>query len=221
MPWHLDYPYWVEGGPLTEQLAHDDRIGLDWIDFLDVVGDLAAMQMDPCTHAWRIHVFYEVRNVPGTSGSATIVILQGSHALVAGPSIAVVAWALFGDPQEPLTVPGIEPAGERVNRFLAAARGVVRTPPAIARYMLMVRRALRDAARDPQTPAVQVADRTATVLNREAGARRTARVLRLDVDALKRKDLTLTAVLLTAVSRALQDYLDACDGGAPMTWRPW
>ncbi|MFZ2526570.1 MAG: wax ester/triacylglycerol synthase domain-containing protein [Rhodococcus sp. (in: high G+C Gram-positive bacteria)] len=212
VPFNLDYPYWVVGGPLAEQVSHDDRVGLEWNDFLATIGDLAAMQMDPATHAWRIHVFYQVRNAPGTTGPATIVVLQGSHALVGGPSIAAVAFALFGDPKEPLTVPGIEPAGTQVNRFVAAVRGAARTPSAIVRYLRMVRSAQRDAARDQQTPVVR---RTATIVNSGAGNRRTARVLRLDVDSLKRKDLTLTAVLLTVVSRALQDFLDECDGGHP------
>lgn len=214
IPAHLDYPYWVVGGPLGEQVRHHDPAGLDWDAFSEVVADLAATEMDPRTHAWRIHVFHGVRGVPGTLGPATIIVLQGSHALVAGPSIAAVAFALFGDPHEPLQVPGIEPAGERVDRYRVAWRGLISAPLALVRYLRLMRDELRRARTDaPPGPAAE--GRTATVLNRTAGRRRVARVLLLDVATLKRKDLSLTTVLLTAVSVALQQYLDECHGGCP------
>ncbi|MGI1846348.1 wax ester/triacylglycerol synthase domain-containing protein [Rhodococcus sp. SJ] len=218
VPAYLDYPFWVtDHAPIEQRLVHRDH-GLDWSEFLTAIGELAATAMDARSHAWRVHVFYGVRRVPGVEAAATIVVLQGSHALLAGPSIAAVASVLFGDPHEPVTVPGLGPAAERVNRFAAAARGLARTPAGLVRYAVALRAAVRAVKERQAEGSAELApsrERALTPLNGRCGDRRTARVVRLDVDALKRKNLTLTSVLLTGISLALQRYLDEDGGGCP------
>lgn len=219
VPGHLDHAYWVADDPPIEQrIVHDERVGLDWTALLDVLGGLAAAALDARETAWRIDVFHDVRDVPGTTTPATVVVFRGNHSLISGPLVHPLWEAFFGTGTEPVHFPGLGPMVPRVNRVLAAARGIARAPRAAVRYIRTMRAALRDAKElqaAGATGSAPLRDLTSTGLNHDPGDRRTLLVLRLGPAGPLPRGFTVTALALTVVSVALQRYLTEVDGQCP------
>lgn len=216
VPGHLDHAYWVaDDRPVEDRVVHDRRTGLDWPALIRVLEHLAAAPLDVRTTAWRIDVFHGVRNVPGTTTPGTVVVLRGNHSLITGPILNPLSEALFGDGPEPVQFPGLGPAVPRVNRALAAARGIARAPRATVHYLRTMRAALRDARAGAAQGSAPPASLTRTVLNAEPGDRRTLLLLRLGRVGSRPKGLTVTALALTAMSVALERYLTDVAGHCP------
>lgn len=219
VPGHLDHAYWVaDDQPVEQRVVHDQRTGLDWPALIDALEQLAATSLDVRATAWRIDVFHGVRNIPGTTAPGTVVVFRGNHALITGPILDPLSEALFGDGIEPVHFPGLGPVVPRVNRVLAAARGIARAPRATVHYLRTMRAALRDAERALAGAApgsAPPASLTATTLNRDPGDRRTLLVLRLGRAGQLPKGFTVTALALTAVSVALERYLTSVAGQCP------
>jgi len=215
VPGHLDHAYWVaDDRPVEDRVVHDRRTGLDWQALIRVLEQLAATPLDVRATAWRIDVFHDVRNVPGTTTPGTVVVLRGNHSLITGPILNPLSEALFGDRTEPVHFPGLDPVVPRVNRALAAARGITRAPRATVHYLRTMGAALRDARTAAQGSAPP-ASLTRTVLNSEPGDRRTLLVLRLGRAGSLPTGFTVTALALTAMSVALERYLTDVAGQCP------
>ncbi|WP_068160830.1 wax ester/triacylglycerol synthase domain-containing protein [Rhodococcus phenolicus] len=219
VPGHLDHAYWVaDDRPVEQRIVHDERSGLDWGELHDALGQLAATSFDARATAWRLDVFHGVRDVPGASTPATVVVLRGNHSLITGP-IANHLWeGFFGDDTEPVHFPGLGPAVPHVNRVLAVARGIARAPRATVRYVRAMRAALRDAERARTSGASGSVSRpnlSPTRLNRDPGPQRTLLVLRLGRPGPLPKGFTVTALALTTISVALQRYLIETEGQCP------
>lgn len=215
VPLHLDRAYWVaDDRPVEQRIVHDERTGLGWTELHDALGQLAATPLDARATAWRIDVFHGVRDVPGTSTPATVVVLRGNHSLITGPITNQLWEGFFGNSTEPVRFPGLGPAAPHVGRILAVARGIARVPRATARYV----RAVRGAARARATGAAGSAtppDLAPTGLGRDPGTRRTLLVLRWGRPGPLPTGFTVTALALTTISVALQRYLAEVDGQCP------
>ncbi|WP_068162119.1 WS/DGAT domain-containing protein [Rhodococcus phenolicus] len=219
VPANLDHAYWVADElPIEERVVHDERVGLDWASLLDAIDGLAADALDARATAWRIDVFHQVRDVPGATATATVVVFRGNHSLISGPIVHPLWEGFFGNGTEAVHFPGLGPAVPRVNRALAAARGIARAPRAAVRYVRTMRAAVRDA-KQAQAAGIPGSapppNLTPTGLNRDPGDRRTLLVLRLGRIGPLPRNVTVTALALTALSVALQRYLTETDGQCP------
>lgn len=219
VPGHLDHAYWVaDDRPVEQRIVHDERTGLDWAELLDALAQLAGTSLDARSIAWRIEVFHDVRDVPGTSTPATVVVLRGNHSLITGPIVDRLGEGFFGDTTEPVHLPGLGPVVPHLNSVLAAAWGIARAPRAMVRYVRAMRAALREAEGARTSDAVGSAPRptlSTTRLNRDPGEQRTLLVLRLGRVGPLPKGLTVTALALTAMSVALARYLTETEGQCP------
>lgn len=219
VPGHLDHAYWVADDlPVEQRLVHDDRVGLNWPALLDVLEDLAADSLDARETAWRLDVFHGVRDAPGATGPATVVVFRGNHSLISGPIVHPLWEAFYGHGTEPVHFPGLGPVEPRVNPVLAAARGLARAPRATIRYVRTIRAAVRDAKQAQAGGAAGSApapELTSTRLNRDPGDRRTLLVLRLGRVGSLPRGVTVTALALTTISLALQRYLTETEGRCP------
>ncbi len=92
----LTYPRWVPTTVEPDRIVRHHLDDNSWQGCLIAVTGLGGDQLDARTAPWRMHVFVPVHDVPGSSGPATIVVMQFAHALCDGPrAIAMAAW-LFG-----------------------------------------------------------------------------------------------------------------------------
>jgi hypothetical protein len=219
VPGHLDHAYWVaDDRPVEERIVHDERVGLDWPALLDILGGLAATSLDARVTAWQLDIFHGVRDVPGSTTPATVVVFRGNHSLVSGTIIHALWEGFFGDGTEPVHFPSLGPVVPHLNRVLAAARGIARVPRATVRYVRAMRAALRDARKARAagaTGSAQSKNLTSTGFNRDPGDRRTLLVLRLGRVGPLPRGFTVTALALTAISAALEQYLTEVEGHCP------
>lgn len=185
------YPRWKDSGVSATQFVVHPR-PVAWPECLDAVAALAAAQLDPTRHAWRLHVF------PTVAGPATTVaVLQISHALADGTrSSALAAW-LFGRQS---AVPSVWPQrrGSLLLRGVAAARAQRRLAADIATGAL-------PAAPDP---------RPVLPTNTAPSGPRRLRTLVRD-RAMLSAGSTVTVAALAAISSALGGHLG--DRGADMS----
>ena len=135
----LSYPRWVQRPVDASQfLVHAVDAGLTWADCLDAVARLSDDRLDPTHAAWRLHIFPDVGEVPGTDRAA-VAVVQIAHALADGTRTAQIAAWLFGRDRP---VPDIPPggggnllvrgvaAGRAHRQFLAdIAAGRLQAPP--------------------------------------------------------------------------------------------
>ncbi|GES37177.1 hypothetical protein RAJCM14343_2431 [Rhodococcus aetherivorans] len=211
VPGGLDYPDWVvDDTPFQRHIEHhtdDGAHGMSWAQFLEGWAAVTATPLAP-GHAWRLHVFHDVRDAPTAAGAATVVVFDAAHSLIAGPSIASLSAALFGVPGTPATVPGLGAAAESWDPRVRAATAIARGPFRMARWAVGLLSA------DRPTPTA-ITDRPLTRFNRGRGARRTIRTMSVDPAVLRRGGLTVTETALTAIAEAMQRYLHECDGMSP------
>lgn len=91
----VTYPTWVPSRDHTDVARHelaDDT----WRGCLDAVARLADDQLDLRRSPWRLHVFTDVRNLPGRADPGTVAVLQVAHALADGSRASALAAWLFG-----------------------------------------------------------------------------------------------------------------------------
>ncbi|MDV2475766.1 hypothetical protein F8M49_11025 [Rhodococcus zopfii] len=210
----VDYPHWVvDDTPLEDHIEHhhgEARSGMSWTEFLDALGGLTATAL-PRHRAWRLHVFHAVRDVPSAQGPSTVVVLNTSHALMAGPALPPVSAALFGADDMPLDLPGVGPAARRWSAAGRAAAGVLGIPAALLRWWSHLGSAPHDDAESPPARALSRFN-----LDPAAGGRsRAIRILTLPLSGLRPPGTTVTTAVLTAISEAMRRYLVEFDGSCP------
>jgi hypothetical protein len=183
----LTYPHWVpttvEPGQIARHHLDDDS----WGGCLDAVARLVDDQLDIRRASWRMHLFAPVHGVPGSTGPATVAVMQFAHALSDGPRASALAAWLFGRATPVPEIPSR--SGFLPWRGLVAAQ-------AHRRQVRDTRAGLLPPAIGPQ-PALSINDRP-------TGARSVCTLLR------HRSQLhgpTATVAALAAVSGALSGHL--------------
>lgn len=184
----LTYPTWVHADIQPDQVICHELDDDTWHGCLDAVVRLAENQLDIRKMPWRLHVFTEVRDIPESSGTGTVAVMQVAHALGDGARASAMAAWLFGRTE---SVPSVTPQSRRLLlwRALQAAR--------------THRQLVSDTRAGLLAPAVGSRPPLATN-SRPAGAR-TVRTLVRRRSALRGP--TVTVAVLSAVSTALSAHL--------------
>lgn len=204
---NVDYPYWVSRGddiPLDEHALTDST----WAGLEVAVAALFDTTVDTRVSPWRLHIFRKVTGVPGCDGTATVAVLQVSHALADGRRASEIARALFGrtDPA-PVTRNDHRAPPDGV----AVALGLLRLPIGIGRTVVrgigaaLAQQELRRAERNGEIPG-ENPGQVLTSFNAAPGSRR-IRMIVCDAPALRAPGITVTVAVLTAVSSAMSDHL--------------
>lgn len=187
-PWR--YPVWERCGVADEQFVVHASPG-DWNGCLKTLTALmAGEQVDPTVAPWRVHIFPDVEGVPSTRRSATVAVVQMSHALGDGGRSSALAAHLFGrtDP-----VPAVHP--RRVRGF------VPRTVAAL-RWKRVLERDTAAGTVPPALPPV-----ASLSSNRDAEGKHELRTLVVPRSALPGPSVTVGA--MSAIGEALGGVLRA------------
>ena len=207
VPGNLDRPYWVhDHDPIDSHLTMSTT-ACTWSDVVASVAGLSERPLDARHSAWHLHVHHTVAGTP----QSTVVVLQVSHALLAGPSTAALTRALFATSAPALQIPGLDHARSRPHPLSSAAAGLARFPGSVIRSQLLARRAAKLNRPTDAEPAVRVA----STLNVPPGAERTVRVLQPEIASFRRAPETVTVLATTALSIALERYLTAVGAECP------
>src|ERR1700744_5923169 len=92
----LTYPRWVPTIVEPSQIVRHHLDDDTWRGCLEAVARLVDDQLDIREASWRMNLFAPVHGVPGSTGPATVAVMQFAHALSDGPrALALAAW-LFG-----------------------------------------------------------------------------------------------------------------------------
>ncbi|GAB3211174.1 wax ester/triacylglycerol synthase domain-containing protein [Nocardia tengchongensis] len=234
-PANIAYPIWVTCEFTNDQFVDHASSDATWLQVTDELGDLLGTGLNANDHPWRLHVFRNVRGVPGfaTGEPALIAVLQLSHALADGRRAAAIARALFGTSELP-AAPTPTPSAPFPVRFLparlrAAATGALaatRALPGIPIGMAhTVVRGLSAAKAQRRLAELTAAgelpppapDTDPILLNGTGGppVAHAVRMLVCDKNRLHAPGHSVTVVALTALSLALERYLR--DRGAAIT----
>lgn len=213
VPGALDYPYWLRDPSTIDTHLSMHREIEDWANVQTSIGSLAENPLDATASTWHAHVYPAVSGVPGTDTESTLVVMQMSHAVIAGPSTGPLTHSLFGPSPQPLRIPGLDGLAQRRHALSSAAVGLARIPSGLLRR----RRLLRKAVQQNSTPQLDVSDGTAPALSARPDTDRVVRSLRLNLTALQDKPETVTTLATTALSLAVQRYLDAHGEDCPPT----
>lgn len=226
-PANIAYPIWAPCEFANAQFVDHDLGAATWANVTAAVGDLLGTGLRADDRPWRLHVFRNVREVPGfaTDESALVAVLQLSHALADGRRAALIARALFGRGEFPAAPPRREsvpivaralPNGTRetVLSAFAATRALPGIPIGMARTVVRGLAAARAQGRLAELTAAgelppPAPDAEPTVLN-GGGAVPTMHAVRMlvcDKARLRAPGHSVTVVALTAVSFALERYL--------------
>ncbi|MFE3259681.1 wax ester/triacylglycerol synthase domain-containing protein [Nocardia sp. NPDC059091] len=226
-PANIAYPIWATCEFANEQFVDHRLRDATWVNVTAAVGDLLGAGLNANHRPWRLHVFRNVRDVPGfaTGESALVVVLQLSHALADGRRAATIARALFSSSEFPASASGV-PSSRLVDRFLprsirdAVTSALVATvalpgiPIGMARTVVRGLAAARAQRRLAELTAAgelppPAPDTEPTALN-GTGAPPAAHIVRMlvcDKNRLRVPDHSVTVVALTAISIALETYL--------------
>jgi diacylglycerol O-acyltransferase / wax synthase len=212
----LDYPYWIsDGGEIADHVNYQ-KAGMDWNSCLARTGELLEHALDANSLTWQLAVFFGVTGVPSLGRSATVVLLQVSHALMVGPSMADVGECFFGSTEIPLTIPGMPSVVEQYSPLAAALRGLLRMPIKLGSFAAgrieesrRTRRGAPTVAVSPPPPVVSL------IFNQNPGRSRSIRTFTLDLNGLRAPGFTVSALGLTAISKAMQLFLRETDSLCP------
>jgi hypothetical protein len=183
----LTYPRWVSTVIEQDQVLLHHLDDASWGRCLDAVARLADDQLDIRRASWRMHIFAQVHGIPGSSGPATVAVMQFAHALSDGPrALAMAAW-LFGRATPVPDVP-------RSSGFLPW-RGLVAAQAH--------RKQVRDTHAGLLPPAIGAQPALST--NDRPTGERSVRTLQRHRSQLKGPTATVAA--LAAVSGALSGHL--------------
>ncbi|WP_280269344.1 wax ester/triacylglycerol synthase domain-containing protein [Nocardia wallacei] len=208
VPGGLAHPFWgVDDSPLDDHVTvHAES--LDWSGCLDRMGGVLEHPLDARVSAWQLHIFPDVSGIPTLDGPGTVVMIHVSHALMAGPAMTSLSEALFAPGPPPLRIEGLGPAAHRPPLRRAAVRGALSWPVQLLRFVIGARAENRRIAREGDEGGPNLTPRSTTVLNRRIGPGRAVRTFPVDLRTVRAPGTTVTAVGLTAISRAMQRYLD-------------
>ena len=196
----LAYPSWVHRDVDRSQFVLHDLDEDTWGACLAAVCVLIDDQLDASDMAWRLHVFTDVRGIPGVEGSGTVAVLQISHALGGGGRTSELAALMFGR------------AGAEVPEIHPPSTGPIALPLAGFRAAKAHRRLLADV--EARAVPAQAELRPLLRTNdRPLGPRSLRTVVRRRADL---EGATVTVAVLSAVSTALAGRLRAL-GDDPST----
>ncbi|GAA1888996.1 wax ester/triacylglycerol synthase family O-acyltransferase [Williamsia serinedens] len=210
-PGHLDYPRWV-----TTAIHRDDAVRVhdvpDWRTCLGVLGRAVADQVDTRRLPWRVHLMPRVTGVPGAGDdSATVAVLQISHALADGTLASAIARELWSDDRA--RHPRRRGPVGSIPAPVVAAAGLARLPvqgATLVRRGIVAHRAHRERESDelagrlpPRRPGVPRA-----TINVAPDDRRDLRVVLTDSDRLRAVGGTVTVGALTVIGAALAAHLE-------------
>ncbi|WP_329412051.1 WS/DGAT domain-containing protein [Nocardia vinacea] len=214
VPGGLGHPLWVvDDSPIDAHIVTHAAAQLDWAQCQDEMGRVLEQPLDARVSAWQLHVFSNVTGIATPSGVGTVVLMQVSHALMAGPAMTSLSEALFA--AVPLRIEGQGPVTRRPRPVLAAVLGALRWPLQALRFNVRVRGEMRRIARENDDSGPNVPPVTSTRLNRRIGPGRAMRTIPLELRDVRAPGITVTAVGLTAISHAMQRYLEKRDGTCP------
>ena len=182
------YPRWEPAEITPDHFRIHDLQGDDWQGCLDRVSRLSAEQLDPSRMCWRVHVFPEVRDVPGVAAGGSVMVIQMTHALGDGTRSAELAGVLLGR-RQPITSVAPPDPGPLPWRAVQAARAH--------------RRLLRDIDAGLLVPPISL--RPALSIN--TGPRGAAAVRTLVVSRDRLPGSTVTVGALVIIAEALAGYL--------------
>ena len=185
-PWR--YPRWEPGEITPDQFRIHEPRDDHWQSCLDRVSRLSAEQLDPYSSSWRVHVFPEVRDIPGGVAGGSVVVVQMTHALGDGTRSAELAGALLGR-RGPITSVAAPDPGPLPWRAVLAARAHRRLVGDVDAGLL--------APPVPPRPALSI----------NTGPRVAAAVRTLVVGRDRLPGPTVTVGALVAISEALAGYL--------------
>ncbi|WP_330228573.1 WS/DGAT domain-containing protein [Nocardia sp. NBC_00508] len=217
VPGGLGHPFWgVDDTPIDSHVV-THAADLDWTGCLDRIGSILERPLDARVSAWQLHVFPEVSGIPTLSGAGTVVLMHVSHALMAGPAMTSLSEALFAPEPAPVRIEGLGHAAKRLGLRLglAAVGGVLRWPFQVMRFNARVGAENRRIARDNDDSGPSTPPRSETVFNRRIGPGRVMRTIPLELREVRASGITVTAVGLAAISRAMQRYLDKQGAACP------
>lgn len=188
----VGYPYWAHGKPDPDQVVVHGFPKPSWAECLAELGRLMSdHQLDVRRAPWRVHLFPDVLDVPGSPGPSTVAVLQISHILADGVRSSAMAGYLFG-------------------RDAAPPQPVPRKRVSILRAALTARRLRRELERDIAEGAVPEPRALVAPLstnNQPSGPQHLRTLVR------RRSELpanaSVTVGLLAAMSEALSGYLTA------------
>ncbi|MGA8328179.1 MAG: WS/DGAT domain-containing protein [Mycobacterium sp.] len=92
----LTYPCWVRTTVGPDRFVRHRLDDASWGGCQDAVVRLVDDPLDVRREPWRLHVFSPVHDVPGGTGTGTVVVMQIAHALADGLREAELAGWLFG-----------------------------------------------------------------------------------------------------------------------------
>ncbi|WP_433602220.1 wax ester/triacylglycerol synthase domain-containing protein [Nocardia sp. CA-135953] len=214
VPGGLGHPFWVvDDSPIDAHIVTHDAAQQDWAQCQDEIGRILAQPLDARVSAWQLHVFPNVTGIATPSGAGPVVLMHVSHALMAGPAMTSLSEALFAS--VPLRIEGQGAATRRPRPVLAAVLGALRWPLQVLRFNIRVRGEMRRIARENDDSGPNVPPVTSTRLNGRIGTGRAMRSIPLELRVVRAPGVTVTAFGLTAISRAMQRYLEKRDGSCP------
>ncbi|GAB2705789.1 wax ester/triacylglycerol synthase domain-containing protein [Nocardia thraciensis] len=208
VPGGLGHPFWGTDDSPVESHVTVHSESLDWAGCLERMGAVLEQPLDARVSAWELHIFPDVAGIPALTGPGTVAMIHVSHALMAGPAMTSLSEALFAPGPPALRIEGLGPAARRPPVRLAAVLGALRWPVQLLRFAAGVRAENRRIARENDEGGPNLTPRTPTVLNRRIGPRRAVRTFPVDLRTVRVPGTTVTAVGLTAISQAMQRYLD-------------
>ncbi|WP_052077603.1 WS/DGAT domain-containing protein [Rhodococcoides fascians] len=209
-PLGLDHPRWTSANPCTDAIIVH-RAPRTWSECLDAISSSFEHQVDPRVSVWCLQLHSQVSDAPGGAGPAIVAVLQLSHAAADGALASKTARDLFGTHRLP---PATESTSRSTGTELASAVRAAAVLP--LRMALMVRgglRARRDAlalgrATDSDSIPPPARSRALTTLDVPPTGRTSVRTIVLPKSDLHAEGTTVTAFALTAISIALQAFLD-------------
>ncbi|OZD81843.1 hypothetical protein CH260_10235 [Rhodococcus sp. 05-2256-B2] len=208
VPFGLERPHWTAMDPGTDTISvHPEP--RTWQECLDAVASSFERQVDPRHTVWHLHLYPNVSGAPACDGPSLVAVLQLSHAAADGTLAARTARELFGTqpvPSRPVT-PTAPPAP------LTAAVAALTLPVRVVRMARAGIRARRDALRlEEDTASGSVPpparSRALTTLDVAPTDRTDLRTIVLPKSALQFADTSITVTALTAISVALQHFLE-------------
>jgi diacylglycerol O-acyltransferase len=218
---NLDFPSWVPTSWTTgDRMSDHDMAGAGWSECQLLVAAFLETRLDARSRPWHVHVIRGVTDVPMVRGSATVVVLQVSHALTDGLGLSRISAALFAPasasadtvggrlPGHRASSPNTSSVAAALSRTFGAIAAVLSIPFALARYRhahVRARRrylARRGAVATTKKPGI------ATRFTAAPTDRRSVLITPLPASLLRALDVSVTAAALSSVASAMTKYME-------------